>query len=272
MGIFQTLCSLLMTAAIILTLTCATLGFATQTILAEKTQNQALISSGLLTGIVRELSAQTNITIPEGVVTTLVLKNVPRITAYLADTSPTLDFDLSLPETEFTSLFGTMPPCQKEQNPLQNGKINCKPTAPFNVLSQSTTNALDHTTQQTESEVNNGFSQAKQVIKLLKIITWITFFLALAVLLSLIGLNHASWPSALSWATVALCCAGFLTLAIALLSLNHLSSFLPSTPLFLNAYLTSLLTAVLAKLKIYSLTILGTALLALFGAFYLKSK
>lgn len=61
-------------------------------------------------------------------VTTLVLKNVPRITAYLADTSPTLDFDLSLPETEFTSLFGTMPPCQKEQNPLQNGKISCKST------------------------------------------------------------------------------------------------------------------------------------------------
>lgn len=272
MGVLKTISSLLLVGVIILTLTCATLGFATQTLLTEKTQLAALTESGLIPGILAMLSSQTNISIPPSIATIVITNNIPRITSYLSDSSPSLDLDLSIPEKEFENIFGALPLCQGTQNPLQNGKLICKPSVPLTLLTKAVEGATSQATNTVETELTTHFTQAKQGLLLLKKITWITFFLALALLAGLIILHHTSWSSAGAWATVALGMTGFLTLAIALLAHSYLLPLLPTTPLYLTTYLTQLLISFLSALKTYSLMILATALLALFGSFYLKSK
>ncbi len=272
MGVLQTTGSAFLVGMILLTLSCATIGFASQTLQEEKTQMQALTDSGLIAGLIKELSTESNSSIPPAAITTLASTNLPLITSYLSDTSQTLDFNLALPDSEFTTLFGALLPCQPAEQPLQNGKVICKPNAPVNLITATVENTTSHVTSQTESKLTTGFSQAKQGIIFVKKITWITFILALVLILSLLALNHDSWASALAWTTVALGITGFLLLALAVLGLRYLTPFLPTDPAFLNAYLLALLTAVLSTLKIYSLIILGATLGTLFGSFYFKSK
>lgn len=230
-------------------------------------QTQALTDSGLLKEIINQVSAQTNISIPETALTTLVNNNIPRITDYLTDKQQTLDLDLSLSDADFATIFGTLPSCQPQQQPLQDGKLICKPNVPISVLLQATQTAVSSTTHQATTDITTGFTEAKQTITLITRITWIVFFLALLLIVTLLILNHTSWSSALAWTTVALALPGFLILGIALLALPYLTPYLPTNSSALVSYLTLLLTALLSTLKTYSLIILGIALLALFGSF-----
>jgi CHASE2 domain-containing sensor protein len=149
---------------------------------------------------------------------------------------------------------------------LQEGKLICKPSTPLSLIAQGTTTSIS----QTEQQLTKGFAQAKQGIKTVQQITWLTFLLSLTLLGVIGALNHNEKASMFAWLTVACALPGFIALGASLLASNMFSSFLPTNSPALTTYLSSLLTALTARLKLYALITLAFSLISLFCSFYTR--